>query len=97
MVLCHNWDGSERLFRGVFSRQEAFLGPWSGKSINDWTAEVRAREREILADIAHRETAAIGEIKKAQRKRYDDYWSSYLEAMAEEDGVVPGVVNAEAK
>ncbi len=49
----------------IFAAKDAFLGPWSRKSINDWTDSVRKREREILADLSSRESAAIAEIEKA--------------------------------
>ena len=49
----------------VFGAKNAFLGPWSGKSIKDWTPAVRKREQKILAEIRTLEADAIAEIDKA--------------------------------
>jgi RNA polymerase sigma factor (sigma-70 family) len=48
----------------VFETRDAFLGPWSGKAIADWSAEARERERGILTRAREIETAAISEIEK---------------------------------
>ena len=48
-----------------FTKHDAFFGPWSGKSIKDWTADVRKREREILTEACRLENNAITEIEKA--------------------------------
>lgn len=53
------------LLGAVFAAKDAFLGPWSGKSIEDWSAAVRRREREILTQAREIEHAAIAEIEKA--------------------------------
>ena len=53
------------LLGSAFGSKDAFLGPWSGKTIADWTPEVRQHEREILMRAAEIETAAIGEMEKA--------------------------------
>jgi len=50
---------------GVYGKKDAFLGPWSGKSIQDWSDKVWEREREILAEARKTETAAIAELEKA--------------------------------
>lgn len=42
--------------------KEAFLGPWTGKSIDDWTPDVRQREIDLLGRICEIETQAIGSI-----------------------------------
>jgi hypothetical protein len=47
-----------------FINHETFLGPWSGKSIKDWTADVRKRECEILTEARRLENIAITEIEK---------------------------------
>ena len=44
---------------------DAFLGPWTGKSMADWTLEVRRREKFLLARARELEAAAIAEIEKA--------------------------------
>ena len=50
---------------GVFDDKAAFLGPWSGRSIEDWTIDMRRREREILAKIINQEGSAVAKIEKA--------------------------------
>ena len=42
-----------------FERKEVFFGPWSGKSIADWTPEVRRQEQELLLKAMEIETRAI--------------------------------------
>lgn len=51
----------------VYASKDAFLGPWSGKGIKDWTAEVRKRERELLQQAAMLEQGAAGLIGGALR------------------------------
>jgi len=53
------------LLGSCFGRQDAFLGPWTGKKIGDWTPDVRKRERETLAEAVRHEAAAIAEIENA--------------------------------
>ncbi|UCD94269.1 MAG: hypothetical protein JSU69_10975 [Candidatus Zixiibacteriota bacterium] len=48
-----------------FRDRDVFLGPWTGKSINDWTPEVRRREIEILSEVRKHDAAAIFEIDRA--------------------------------
>ena len=59
------YDEEGKMMGGVFGAKDAFLGGWSRKSIEDWTPEVRDREREILADLSRRDADAIAEIEKA--------------------------------
>lgn len=47
------------LFQAASERKEAFHGPWSGKSIEDWTPEVRQREIELLNQACEMETKAM--------------------------------------
>lgn len=49
----------------VFADHDAFFGPWSGKSIKEWTPEVRKREQTLLRQAADIETAATAEMEKA--------------------------------
>ena len=53
------------LLGSAFGRKDAFLGPWTGKSITDWTSEVRQREQKMLAQARTLEAAAIAAIEKA--------------------------------
>lgn len=53
------------LLQAQLGRQEAFLGPWSGKGFADWTPAVREREQQILAEALGLEREAIVEIEKA--------------------------------
>lgn len=39
--------------------KEAFLGPWTGKSIADWTPEVRQQEIDLLNSACEIEKEAI--------------------------------------
>ena len=48
-----------------FDKHEAFLGPWTGKTVDDWSADVRAREQAVLAEVEAMDTKAAGEIDKA--------------------------------
>ena len=54
-----------RLLDDVFTSKEAFLGPWSGKGISEWTPELRAREQETLNRIREKDAAALLELDKA--------------------------------
>ncbi len=49
----------------VFGAKDAFFGPWSGKSIADWTDAVRTREVAILVRSRELDAQAIAEIEKA--------------------------------
>jgi hypothetical protein len=45
-----------------FGAKDAFFGPWSGKSIDDWTEPVRQREATILSEMHALDTKAIAEL-----------------------------------
>ena len=47
------------LFSSVFEAKNAFLGPCSGKSAAEWSADVRQREREILTRAREIEATAV--------------------------------------
>jgi len=47
------------------TEKDAFHGPWAGKKFEDWTAAVRKRERDILAQALRLETQAVAEMEKA--------------------------------
>ena len=49
----------------TFGAKEAFLGPWTGKKIADWTPAVREKEMQTLAKVLELETRAIAELGKA--------------------------------
>jgi hypothetical protein len=53
----------QRLLQRVFDERTAFLGPWSGKTIADWTDDVRAREQQFLHDVRTLDDAAITEME----------------------------------
>ena len=55
-----------QLLGSVFGKQDAFLGPWSGKTVQAWTAEVRTREQAILKQARELETKAVAELAKAR-------------------------------
>ena len=48
-----------------FENKDAFLGPWTGKSLADWTPENRAREVAILTSARTLDEQAIAEIDAA--------------------------------
>lgn len=50
---------------GVLNAKDAFLGPWTRKKFEDWTEEVRQRERGCLDAMASQETEAISVFEKA--------------------------------
>jgi len=56
---------SARLSGQAYQNKDAFLGPWSGKKIEDWTPEVRRREAQMLDEIRDSDNAAIAELEKA--------------------------------
>ncbi|MCP4640433.1 MAG: hypothetical protein GY851_08375 [bacterium] len=49
----------------VFGAGDAFLGPWTGKSLDEWTPEVREREVAVIEDILQREARAIDAVDQA--------------------------------
>ena len=53
------------LLWATFMAKSAFLGPWTGKKIKDWTPAVRNREQKVLAKAAALEAQAIAELEKA--------------------------------
>jgi hypothetical protein len=53
------------LLASAFENKDVFLGPWSGKTMQDWTEDVVVLEREILIDAMEMETEAIGHIRRA--------------------------------
>ena len=53
------------LLAATFGAKEAFLGPWTGKKIADWTPAVREKEIQTLAKALKLETRAIAELERA--------------------------------
>lgn len=49
--------------------RNAFLGPWSGKKLADWTPEVRAREIALLGTAKRLDGEAIAALEKALAAR----------------------------
>lgn len=52
-----------RFLRQVVAEKQAFFGPWTGRTIERWTPEVRERERATLGRILELETEAFGELE----------------------------------
>ena len=48
-----------------FQEKAAFWGPGTGKTLEDWTPEIRKREQEILAEIEAMDSQAASQIDKA--------------------------------
>ncbi len=61
----HAYNRETNLIGRSFVNKDVFLGPWTGKSLNDWTSEVRAHEQEIFAAVLALETEAVGHIEAA--------------------------------
>lgn len=59
------YQKEQELLRPSFEGGTIFLGPWTGKSVKDWTPEVRAREIEVLRQCRELEQQAVAEIEKA--------------------------------
>jgi hypothetical protein len=51
-----------------FTKNDCFLGPWSGKDIESWSTDVRARECRLLSEIIKFESATIAHIEKTLDK-----------------------------
>jgi len=50
----------------VFQNKDAFLGPWTGKSVTDWTAEIAHREADVLECAREVETKAVEALRRAE-------------------------------
>ena len=59
------YDEENEMLGAMYGKKDGFLGPWSGKTYEDWTSEVRRRERDFLKNIANIDHAAITEIERA--------------------------------
>ncbi|MHC4561400.1 MAG: hypothetical protein ACYS8X_01355 [Planctomycetota bacterium] len=66
-----------QLLGAFYGTKDGFMGPWSGKGIDDWTDEVRQREHDAIAQAHALERQAIAEIEAAlvamQRETHDVY------------------------
>lgn len=49
----------------TFLQKDVFMGPWTGKNLNDWTESVREQEQEILTEANRLEAAAIALLEEA--------------------------------
>ncbi|HLP01268.1 MAG TPA: hypothetical protein VK163_04520 [Opitutaceae bacterium] len=52
-----------RLLRRTLSERSCFLGPWTGRNVEHWTAAGREREVELLGRVLAMETEAFGELE----------------------------------
>ncbi|MFO7956157.1 MAG: M56 family metallopeptidase [Candidatus Brocadiia bacterium] len=59
------YEQEAQLLQAQLGKAEAFLGPWSGKAVDDWTPQVRKREEDILSETRELEARAIAEIQAA--------------------------------
>ena len=50
---------------GILNAKDAFLGPWTRKKFEDWTEEVRQRERGSIEAMSTQEAEAVGVLEKA--------------------------------
>ncbi len=54
-----------RLLDGALKDGDAFLGPWTGRSIDDWSSDVRQREQDLLRRAREMEKVAIAALDAA--------------------------------
>jgi len=59
------YEQAAQLAGSIFGTRDAFLGPWSGKSFNDWNDDVRTREIELLTKLRELDGAAVHELDEA--------------------------------
>ncbi len=59
------YQAQSRKMMRCFLMKDAFLGPWSGKSVEAWTDAVRQKEIEVLTDALEADQAAIESLKAA--------------------------------
>jgi hypothetical protein len=59
------YDQGAKLAGSIFMTRDAFLGPWSGKSFDQWDDATRQREIEILTKLRELDGAAVREINEA--------------------------------
>ncbi len=52
-----------RYLRRIASERQSFLGPWTGKGLENWTPGVRQREIDALRHVLELETEAFGELE----------------------------------
>jgi hypothetical protein len=52
-----------RLLRSTLTDKQAFLGPWSNRDYEDWTAATRQQEAAILQRILAMDSDAMGELE----------------------------------
>lgn len=49
----------------VFQSQDLFTGPWTGKTLNDWTADTRQHEQSLLHELLALDEQAIDLLRQA--------------------------------
>lgn len=54
-----------KLLDEALGSREVFLGPWTGKNIDDWTETVRKREIEILSEVRNLDRHAVRHLDEA--------------------------------
>ena len=67
VLLHHDWAAfraeEARTLRHILTEKQAFLGPWTGRNVDQWIAIVRTREMDTLAHVLAMETEAFGELE----------------------------------
>ncbi len=53
------YEAEANEFMSYYGTQDVFFGPWTNKTLADWTPEVRAREKSIIKSTMDRETILI--------------------------------------
>jgi hypothetical protein len=59
------YEEVSRILDDAFRQKNAFLGPWTGREVADWTHEVRERERAILSEAERSDAEVIAELELA--------------------------------
>lgn len=59
------YDQSVAKMGQVFQTQDIFTGPWTGKTINDWTQSTRRQEQILLHDLLALDEKAIAHLRRA--------------------------------
>lgn len=59
------YDHAVAMMGDVFQKQELFTGPWTGKTINDWSGEARQHEQTLLHELLAVDEKAIQHLSHA--------------------------------
>ncbi len=63
-----HYSKSVQVLTTSFRDKNVFIGPWTGKKLEDWSGEVRSREAKLLEEARAADNAAIEALKKSAAK-----------------------------